>query len=307
MNGAILTFDTVSKFYGEVLGVMDVSTTIGPGVTGLLGPNGAGKTTLIKLAVGLLHPSRGRVLIDERSTWRNAGLGIVVGYATDREALPEFMTGRAFLERLLRFHGLGSSAARDAADAALEQVALADVARRRIGTYSKGMRQRLKLAQALAHRPRLLILDEPLTGLDPIGRRTVVDLVRRLGEEGRTVVVSSHVLHEVESMTARVVLIRDGRLIADGRIEDARAALLDTPYRVRIDVDDARALAKSILDHESTEGVSLRATGALVVETFDPEETLRALTRIAATERVPIRSVAVEDRDLEALFRYAVE
>jgi len=297
----------VSKFYGDVLGVMDVELRVEPGVTGLLGPNGAGKSTLIKMAAGLLCPDQGDVRIEGASAWGNPGLGFLLGYVPAGDALPGFMSGLGFVTRLLRFHGLDRRTAVKTASSALERVGLTTVSLRRLGTYSQGMRQRLKLAQALAHDPPLLILDEPLTGLDPFGRRDIMTLVRELGSQGRTVLVSSHILHEVEAMTDRVALMRHGRLIAAGRISELRSALLDNPYRIRVRVPGARELGARLLAREEILSVRVGSHDELIVETSVPEAAAELLTSLAADENAAIQEIDVEDQDLEAVFRYAVD
>jgi ABC-2 type transport system ATP-binding protein len=302
-----LEYRGASKFYGDVLGVMDVDLAVEPGVTGLLGPNGAGKSTLIRLAAGLLCPDQGDVTVDGRSTWAGRTLGFLLGYVPDGDALPEHLTGRAFLVHLLRFHGYGYREAVRHAESALERVALAGVQHRRLGGYSKGMRQRLKLAQALAHDPPLLILDEPLTGLDPIGRRDVMRLVRELGAAGRTVLVSSHILHEVEAMTDRVALLRHGRLVAAGRIAELRSGLLGTPYRVRVGADDPRRLAARLVLETGASSVRVESADTLVVETAEPDAILEWLNAAAARGEAGIRALDLEDQDLEAVFRYTVD
>ena len=306
MTEPLIQYAGVSKFYGDVLGVMRVSLDVDSGVTGLLGPNGAGKSTLIKLAMGLLCPDQGDVRLGGRSAWGNAGLGSLVGYVPDVDALPDFMTGRRFVSHLLRFHGWGRKAALKTTEAVLDRVDLIRVAGRRIRTYSKGMRQRLKLAQALAHDPRVLILDEPLAGLDPLGRRAFMNLVHSLGEEGRTLLVSSHILHEVEAMTERVALMRSGRLIASGRIPELRSGMLREPYRVRVVVENPRNLAARIMDRDEVIGVRLMDAG-LILETPVPEKTIGYLTDLAARGEANLLELEVEDRGLEAIFRYTVD
>jgi len=307
MNGPCIRFAGTSKFYGDVLGVMGVNLTINPGVTGLLGPNGAGKSTLIKLASGLLCPDQGDVFIGDRSTWGNSRLGFQIGYLPDGDALPDFMTGRRFVSHLLRFHGEGVRSARQRAETVLERVDLSQAANRRIRTYSKGMRQRLKLAQALAHDPQVLILDEPLAGLDPVGRRDVMALIRQAGEKGRTVLVSSHILHEVEAMTDQVALMRHGRLIASGRIPELRSGLQKQPFRIRLHVDRSRRLAAMLMECEDVIGVHVPRATYLDLETHSPEKAIEFLTGIAARGEACIHELGVEDQGLEAVFRYTVD
>jgi ABC-2 type transport system ATP-binding protein len=289
------------------MAVHDVNFVASRGeVVGLLGDNGAGKSTLIKMAVGLLCPDQGDVRVEGTSAWGNPRLGSLLGYVPAGDALPEFMSGLKFLTQLLRFHGHSRRIAVEAASAALERVGLTAVSLRRLRTYSKGMRQRLKLAQALAHDPPLLILDEPLTGLDPFGRRDIMALVRELGTQGRTVLVSSHILHEVESMTDRVALLRHGRLIGAGRIADLRSALLDNPYRIRVRVPEARSFGTRLLAREEILSVRVASHDELIVETAVPESAAALLTSLAAEDQVAIQEIDMEDQDLEAVFRYTV-
>lgn len=302
-----LAFLGVSKFYGDVLGVIEVSLAVETGVTGLLGPNGAGKSTLIQLGVGLLCPDQGRAEIDGHSTWANPRLGAGLGYVPHGDALPAHLTGLEFVRSLLRFHGLTAATAGRTAAAALDRVGLAAVASRRLATYSKGMRQRLKLAQALAHDPPLLILDEPLTGLDPVGRRDMIRLVRELGDSGRTLLVSSHILHEIEAMTDRVALMRNGRLVAAGRIGELRSGLLAHPFRVRARVNDPRPLAARLVADAVVTSVQIGEDGSLVIETPEPDAVLARLNKLAADGVTTLTALEVEDQDLEAVFRYTVD
>jgi ABC-2 type transport system ATP-binding protein len=234
-------------------------------------------------------------------------LGARVGYVPHSDALPAHQTGHAFVRDLLRFHGHTAAEAGRVAARTLERVGLAGVADRRLAGYSKGMRQRLKLAQALAHDPPLMILDEPLTGLDPVGRRDIIQLVRGMGDAGRTVLVSSHILHEVEAMTDRVALMRSGRMVAAGRIDDLRSGLLAHPYRVRAEVDRPRGLAARLVADPAVTSVRIEDDGHLRIETPDPDALLARLTVLAADGAIVLTRLAVEDQDLEAVFRYTVD
>ena len=210
----ILALKDVAKWYGPVIGLVDVSVEIEQGVTGLLGPNGAGKSTFLKLVAGQLRPSTGEVRVLGHDPFRTPAVFRKVGFSPEPDAFYEDMTGLGFVRFLTRLRGFSPSEAGRRAEEAVEQVGLTEAAHKRIGAYSKGMRQRIKLAQALAHDPEILILDDPLTGLDPVARRRIVELVRELGEQGRTILISSHVLHEVEAMTPRIVLLHQGRVLA---------------------------------------------------------------------------------------------
>lgn len=303
---ASIEYRDVSKFYGDVLGVMNVSLTVEPGVTGLLGPNGAGKSTLIRLTMGLAAPDRGDVLIAGRSAWRNGALGAMIGYVNDRDHLPDYLTALDFVRLLIGFHGFGRREARRRAEAAIERVGLGDRMTKRIRTFSKGMRQRIKLAQALAHDPPILVLDEPLTGLDPVGRRAVIEIIEACGAAGRTVLVSSHVLHEIESMTERVALIRSGRVIASGGIRELRAELLQVPYRVCVTTPDAARLGAEAIALPAVRTVE-RTDDGVILSTTDVDGTLGRITELARDGGIAIEAITMDDVDLEALFRYTVE
>ena len=209
----VVRTENLSKWYGQVIGLNDITITIGRGVTGLLGPNGAGKSTLLKLITGQLKPNKGTVRILGEAVWGNPGIFRRMGVCPEQDAFYDRMTGHEWVTALLRLHGLGERQASDAAMASLEQVDLTDAANKRIGAYSKGMRQRVKLAQALAHEPELLVLDEPLSGMDPLARRKTIRLLRNWASKGRNVIVSSHVLHEIEAMTSDILLMHHGRVL----------------------------------------------------------------------------------------------
>ena len=221
-DNAIVQTQNLSKWYGEVMGVNDVSLTIHPGITGLLGPNGAGKTSLLKLMTGQLKPNIGEITVLNQSVWNNYLLTKRVGYCPDIEVAYQFMTGFEFISFFATLSGYVQSDARNRTLDVLETVDMLDASNKPIGSYSKGMRQRIKLAQALVHEPELLFLDEPLTGLDPIGRRHVMNLLKKLAEQGISMVVSSHILYEIESLTETILLIHQGRILAEGTISDIR-------------------------------------------------------------------------------------
>ncbi|MCJ7812859.1 ABC transporter ATP-binding protein, partial [bacterium] len=200
-----IAVQNLSKWYGQVIGVNALSFSIHPGVTGFLGPNGAGKTTLIRLLTGQLKPSKGKVTIDEKNVWNAHRVMKVVGYCPEMDAFWNYLTGREFVHAMVRLHGFSESEAREKTERALKTVNMEEAQNKRIGGYSKGMRQRIKIAQAIAHDPEILFLDEPLNGMDPLGRRATIDLVKQFGREGKLVVVSSHILHEVEAMTDTII------------------------------------------------------------------------------------------------------
>jgi ABC-2 type transport system ATP-binding protein len=304
--GAIVSLEGVSKWYGEVLGLSDVSVTIGPGLTGLLGVNGAGKSTFLKLVTGQLRADRGRVLVLGEPSWRNPPLMRRIGLCPEQDSFYEEMTGHAWLAWLARLGGLGREAAADRAAAVLEAVDLAAERRKRIGRYSKGMRQRLKIAQALLAEPEVLFLDEPLAGTDPIARARIVRLIQELAASGRHVIMSSHILHEVESLTDTIVLLHQGRLRAEGRVADIRRLLVDHPCEVRIEVDRPRALCERLMALEPVRAVELAGGDALLVRAENQETFFRALGDLIVDGGFAVtRLVPLDDR-LESVFEQLV-
>jgi ABC-2 type transport system ATP-binding protein len=302
---AVIQFQRASRWYGPVIALNDVSTTLGPGVTGLLGPNGAGKSTFLKLCAGQLAPSQGSVAVLGMPAWGHPELFHRLGLCPEADALWDQLTGEQFLRALLRLGGFDEAECARRAQAALEMVDLAGVRDRRCGGYSRGMRQRLKLAQALAHDPQVLLLDEPLTGMDPINRRRAVDLVKRLAREGRTIVVSSHVLHEVESMTRRVLLIHNGRILAEGDVREIRDLMDEHPHTVALRARDPRKLAQAVVGAGHVVSVTFGGEGEWVtVQTARPDEFYGALAEPALAAGV--LEMYSPDEDLESVFRYLV-
>ena len=304
---AVLTFDHVSKWYGQVIGLNDVTVRVPPGVTGLLGPNGAGKSTFMKLLTGQLKPSQGSVRVLDEPAWDNPALYFRLGFCPEQDSFYERMTGLAWLTALLQLSGLDETPARDAARRALELVDLVDAADKKIGAYSKGMRQRVKLAQALAHDPELLILDEPLSGMDPLARRKTIRLVKEWSRQGRSVIVSSHVLHEIESMTSSILVIHQGRILAEGDVHQIRALLDEHPHTVSIVADRPRELARSFLAHDDVLSLKL-AEGRVIVQTARPDAFYGHLTRLAASEECgAVTEVTSPDDNLQSVFEYLVK
>jgi ABC-2 type transport system ATP-binding protein len=305
VSDATIEFRRASRWYGQVIALNDVTTTLSPGVTGLLGPNGAGKSTLLKLAAGQLAPSQGEVAILGRAAWGSPEIFHRVGLCPEPDAFWDGLTGRQFLNALLRLTGYDEAERRARADQALALVDLEAAAGRKIGGYSKGMRQRLKLAQALAHDPDVLLLDEPLSGMDPVNRRRVMDLVKKLGREGRTIVVSSHILHEVESMTRRVLLIHNGRILAEGDVREIRDLMDEHPHTVSFRARDPRALARSVVSSPHVLSLAFGAEGEwITVQTARPDEFYSALPE-AAIEAGVVEMYS-PDEDLESVFKYLV-
>ena len=300
---APISLVSASKWYDEVLAVDDVSAEFGPGVTGLLGPNGAGKSTMIKLLAGMLCPSLGEVRVLGANPFSTPGIMRQVGLVPEQDPVYPRVSAYELQCYLNRLHGFPAAEAAARAQSTLERVGLAGAMDRPIAGYSKGMRQRAKLAQALSHDPHLLILDEPMNGLDPVGRREFTALIRSLGAEGRCVIVSSHVLHEVEQMTHRVLLLARGRVIAEGTIEEIRRDLSDQPLAVRIKTARPRELASRLVAMEGTRRLDV-GRDALDVLTTRPDDLFAELARLSAEEGVPVAEYGPTDESLEAVFRY---
>ncbi len=300
---APVEFLRASRWYSQVIALNDVSVRIPPGVTGLLGPNGAGKSTFLKLASGQLKPSQGEVRLLGRPACGSPEVFHRVGLGPETDAFWEHLSGIDFLVQLLRLTGFEEAECRHRAENALHQVALLDAKHRKIGGYSKGMRQRVKLAQAIAHDPEVLLLDEPVSGMDPLNRRRVIELVRRLGREGRTVVVSSHILHEVEAMTRRVLLVHNGRIQAEGDVREIREMMDEHPHTVALRAREPRKLAAAIVGWPNVLSMSFGSEGEwLTVQTARPDEFYRALHQPALEAGVV--EMYSPDENLESVFRY---
>jgi ABC-2 type transport system ATP-binding protein len=297
--------DGVSKWFGPLVAVSDVSFDIGPGLTALLGPNGAGKSTMLRLLCGLARPSRGTVRVLGRDPRADVGVARLIGLVPQQESVFERLTAREFVRLAAVLHGLADSdtAARDA----LERVGLDPSDPRRLPGYSKGMRQRVKVAQGLVHDPSVLVLDEPLTGLDPRQRADMIALFRRLGSEGRCVIVSSHVLDEVERLGSRILVMSQGRLAAAGDFRELRALMDDRPMRVRVRSDRPRELAGALLEAGIAVGARLDGGEALELDTTDARALARALAPLARERDARLFEVAPLDADLEGVFRYLVQ
>jgi len=306
-QAAVVVSRHLSKWYGQVSGLNDVSVAIPPGVTGLLGPNGAGKSTFMKLITGQLAPSAGSVRVLGEPIWGNPALYARIGFCPDQDAFYDRMTGLQWLDALVRLNGCAPDAARAAAMRALEAVELLDSADKRIGAYSKGMRQRVKLAQAIVHDPELLILDEPLNGMDPIMRRKTIRMIRDWARAGKSVLVSSHILHEIESMTSNILLIHNGRILAEGNVHQIRDLIDEHPHTVFVRAEDPRALGRHLLADDDVLSLRFEA-GAVIVETARPDAFYTRLTRMAASgEAGVIEEVTSPDDNLQAVFKYLVE
>jgi ABC-2 type transport system ATP-binding protein len=304
---AIVRTDHVSKWYGQVSGLNDVTLEIPTGVTGLLGPNGAGKSTLMKLITGQLKPSKGAVIVLGEPIWQNPPLYNRIGFCPEQDSFYERMTGLEWIVGLVRLNGVGESEADAMARRALGVVDLTDAADKKIGAYSKGMRQRVKMAQAIAHDPELLILDEPLAGMDPIARRKIIRLIKDWGRSGKNVIVSSHILHEIESMTSNILLINQGRIVAEGNVHQIRELIDQHPHTVYIKAEHVRALAREFLVGDDVTSMRFE-DHALIVETARPDAFYARLTAIAASGTLgEISEVSSPDDNLQAVFQYLVK
>jgi ABC-2 type transport system ATP-binding protein len=304
----VVALHGVSKWYGNVIGVNDLTLEIGPGVTGLLGPNGAGKSTLLQLLTGQLRPSRGVVRVLGERPWNNAALNARIGLCPEQDAFYEWMSGWEFVFSLARLGGLPRGEAREATARALEMVGMQEHMHRAIRGYSKGMRQRIKMAQALVHEPEVLFLDEPLGGTDPVARRELIDLIVEQGHQGKSVLVSSHVLYEVETLTQQIVVLNHGRLLAEGNVRQIRDLIDKHPHRIVLVSDDYRALAAKLVTFEDVAGVRFVAKDrAVMVETRRPDAFYGRLPAIALEDGTLVEEVYSEDDNLEAVFHYLVK
>ena len=307
MSDAIVSAANVSKWYGQVIGLNDVSVDVPPGITGLLGPNGAGKSTFMKLITGQLKPSKGTVKVLGEPIWGNPHLYFEVGFCPEQDAFYERMTGLEWVTALVRLNGLSDKEADDAAKRALSDVDLMDAANKKIGAYSKGMRQRVKLAQAIVHNPALLILDEPLGGMDPLARRRTIRMIRDWARSGRSVIVSSHILHEIESMTGNILLINNGRILAEGDVHQIRELIDEHPHTVSVRAQEPRALAREFLAFADVRSLKFEE-GAVIVETGKPDMFYARLTEMAASGQFgSIDEVTSPDDNLAAVFQYLVK
>ncbi len=296
----------VSKWFGEVIAVNDCSLAVGPGVTGLLGLNGAGKTTLFKLLAGLIEPSQGEVLLQGRRLRREVGLFRRLGFCPESESIHEWLTGREFLGLMLRLMGMPAAEIGSRTEETLSRLHLAEAADRRIGSYSKGMRQKLKLCQALAHDPDVIFLDEPLNGMDPVSRREIIVLVRELGEAGKTILVSSHILPEIETMTRSIALIHHGKLLAEGDLTEIRDLIRDHPTIVALTAPEPRRLASLLAGQELVVGVELDPHGRVIARTDHAVRFYRELPGWLLEHDVAVEEIETLDDSLQAVFDYLV-
>jgi ABC-2 type transport system ATP-binding protein len=297
-----------SRWYGQVIGLNDVTCHIGPGMTALLGMNGAGKSTMLRLITGQLRATTGEIRVNGLEPFANKEIYKVLGYCPEIDNFYEYMTGRQFVNYLARLAGFDAVEARERTHRMLERVGMLERADRKIAGYSKGMRQRVKLAQAMLHDPKIILLDEPLNGLDPVGRRELIDLLGSLADQGCTIMVSSHILYEVERMTRNLLLLHRGRLLATGDLRVIRSLIDKHPHQVRVETDEPRRAAELLASLPNV--VSLRFTpagDAIEVECREPEKFYEAMPALVLEKGLKVSGFSSPDNNLEAVFNYLVK
>ncbi len=302
-----LSAHRVGRWFGEVIAVGNCDMAVGSGVVGLLGENGAGKTTLFKLLAGLIEPSHGEVRVFGRRLRGDVGLFRHIGFCPESDALPDWMTGREFLALMLRLMGVDGKEVRKRTDYWLDRFELTAAAGRRLGGYSKGMRQKIKLAQALGHDPDIIFMDEPLNGMDPVSRKQTIDLVQELGESGHTVLVSSHILPEVESMTRQIILIHRGKVLAEGDITEIRDKIPEHPTTVALISSQPRELASYLIGKDHVVSLEVGDRGQVVARTDHAVEFYRRLPGWLLESNLAVEEIHTLDDNLEAVFSYLTD
>jgi len=302
-----IVFDNVSKFYGEVLGVNRVTLQIPPGITSLVGPNGSGKTTLMNLVTALLQPTEGGISVLGIDANEPESLFRKVGYCTQYDSFPVGATGREFVRFYLMVQGIGRTKAEEMTARAIERVGLTDAAGRKVAAYSKGMRQRIKLAQAIAHEPEVLILDEPLNGLDPMARAEMIQLFQDLAANGRHVVISSHILHEVDLISDNVILLNEGYVVAEGSIRGVRSEMQKHPLQILVRCDQPSILASRVFEMDSVVEARIHDDGGgLLISTRDAEKFFLRLNRVVLDCNLKVEAVTPADDDVHAVYEYLI-
>jgi ABC-2 type transport system ATP-binding protein len=306
VGAPIISARRISLWYGDVIGINNISLDIGRGIIGLLGPNGAGKSTLFKCLTGQLRPRTGAVTLHGKNVWGNPDLFQHVGFVPEQDSFYEEMTGHQFVSYLTELQGYDRAQAARLADEAIEQVGLVPQRDKKVSEYSKGMRQRIKIAQALAHKPDVLFLDEPLTGTDPVGRRAIIDLIRGVAADDKaTVLVTSHVLHEIEDMTQNIVLINKGRIVADGDVYQIRDMIDSHPHAIFVDCDQPRQMAALLAGFDDIVSIEF-VEGGLRVATREPEACYNRIPALALDHKLRLRRMTSPDNNLMAVFEYLV-
>jgi ABC-2 type transport system ATP-binding protein len=303
----IVDADAATKRYGEVLGLNGFTASFGPGITGLIGPNGAGKSTLFRLLTAQLRLDSGRLEVLQHPAWGEGAFRRRIGYCPEHFALFDWMRGEEFVTVLLRVDGFSREEAARRAASAIETVGLTEAKDRRLRVYSRGMRQRIKLAQAIAHDPELLLLDEPLNGVDPVGRATLLRLFTDLARSGRHLIVSSHVLYEVERLTDQIVMISNGRALAQGDLHKIRDLIDARPHTIELETPDPRALARQLSEWDHVVSIDFPGPGRLTVRSRTPDAFYRSLPELVVRENVSVTALRSPDDNLDAVFRYLTE
>lgn len=303
----MIVFEDVSKFYGEVLGVNRVDLQIAPGITSLVGPNGSGKTTLMNLMTGLLKPTGGRISVLGTSPDESETIFRKVGYCSQFDSFPRGATARQFIEFYLRVHGYTRQETAEMTHKALERVSMLEAADRKVSGFSKGMRQRVRLAQSIAHDPSVLVLDEPLNGLDPMARAEIIRLFRQLADAGMYLIISSHILHEVDMMSDSVVLIHNGYIVAEGEVHGVRDEIDDHPIQILVRCDRPKLVAAKLFEQEHTVEARIHDDRqGLFVKTRRPDDFYLILNKVIAENNLQVESVAPADDDLNAVYQYLI-
>ncbi len=307
MSDGLITFSDVSRFYGEALGVNRVKLAIPPGITSLVGPNGSGKTTLMNLMSGLIRPTRGEIRVLGVSPDRPEELCRILGYCAQFDAFPKGLTGFQFIHSFLRIRAMTEEECQRHTWTALETVSMADAAHRSLAAYSKGMRQRIKLAQAIAHDPRVIVLDEPLNGLDPLARAETIELFRKWGAEGRHVIVSSHILHEVDRISDQVILLSQGYVVAEGQIQGVRSEVKDQPMQILVRCNQPGRLAASLFQQDHVVEAKIHPDGkSVLLRTTDADRFYLLLNRVVMEAGLEVESVAPADDDVNSVYQYLI-
>ena len=307
MSETLITFSNVSRFYGEVLGINKVSLVIPPGITSLVGPNGSGKTTLMNLMTGLIRPSYGEIKVLGISPENPEKLCRIVGYCAQFDAFPKGITGYQFVYSYLRMYGLTDQECEKRSRESLQMVGLLDASGRAVAAYSKGMRQRVKLAQAIAHDPRVIILDEPLNGLDPLARAEAIALFRQWGSEGRHVLVSSHILHEVDKISDQVILLSHGYVVAEGQIQGVRSEVKEQPMQILVRCDRPGLLASKLFLQDHIVEVQIHNDGkGMLVRTRDADSFYLVMNRLVLETGLQVETIAPADEDVDSVYQYLV-
>ncbi len=303
---SVVVADKLSKWYGNVLGVSDVSWQLKGGIVGLLGPNGAGKSTLIKMLAGLLRPSRGSLTVFGANPFADIGVRRRIGYAPEHEKAWDELTPTELVRSMAELAGVPRARSAAAAEAAIADMGMTDASKRRVRGFSKGMRQRTKLATAIAHAPDFLLLDEPLTGVDPMARIDIIERIKKLADAGKTVVISSHVLYEIEALTSEIVVIYRGQVLAEGNVYEIRRLIDRHPHRIRVDCDKPHALGAALAGEDHVARIGFER-GAVLVETRDPDRCYDKLSEAVLDGGIAISSMTSPDNNLGAVFEYLTD